>query len=52
MVVISSWMIWPAAHAVNFEVIPAKQRLLYINVVQVLFNTILSFILNAPVGIY
>ena len=45
-VLLSSWLIWPAAHAINFGVIPAKHRLLYINTVQVLFNTILSFLVN------
>jgi protein Mpv17 len=49
MLIASSWMIWPAAHAVNFEVISAKHRLMYINAVQILYNTILSFVLNQPV---
>jgi hypothetical protein len=42
-----SWAIWPAAHYVNFKFIPAKNRLLYINVVQTIFNTMISVITNS-----
>jgi protein Mpv17 len=45
-VILSSWLIWPAAHAVNFRVIPGRQRLLYINVIQLFFNSILSALAN------
>lgn len=45
-VIFSSWLIWPAAHAVNFRVIPGRQRLLYINIIQLFFNSILSALAN------
>ncbi len=45
-VILTSWLIWPAAHALNFRFVPAKHRLLYINMVQLIFNTILSFLVN------
>ena len=41
-VVLTSWMIWPIAHTVNFKYITPKHRLLYINSVQVFFNAFLS----------
>ena len=41
-VVLTSWVIWPVAHAVNFKYITPKHRLLYINAVQVLYNAFLS----------
>lgn len=42
-----SWAIWPAAHYLNFKFIPARNRLLYINVVQTIFNTMISVITNS-----
>jgi protein Mpv17 len=45
-VLLSAWFIWPLAHALNFAVVPARHRLLYVNVVQIMFNTILSFLVN------
>ena len=41
-VVLTSWIIWPVAHTVNFKYITPKHRLLYVNSVQVVFNTFLS----------
>ena len=46
-VIFSSWLIWPAAHAINFRVIPTNQRLSYINAIQLFFNTILSALVNS-----
>ena len=47
--ILSSWLIWPAAHAINFRVIPGRQRLLYINIIQLFFNAILSALANSAV---
>ena len=41
-IVISSILLWPVSHYVNFKWIPMKQRLLFINVVQVMFNAVVS----------
>jgi len=41
-VVLTSWMIWPVAHTVNFKYVTPKHRLLYINAVQVFYNVFLS----------
>lgn len=45
-VLLIAWLIWPLAHALNFSVVPARHRLLYINVIQIMYNTILSFVVN------
>ena len=39
-----SWSFWPFAHVINFRFIPTEQRLLYINVLQILYNVFLSAI--------
>ena len=44
-----SWSFWGPAHAVNFALIPPAQRLLYINVLQVIYNIFLSFLGNKEV---
>lgn len=44
--VTTSWKFWPLAHAVNFAFVPTQQRLLYINVLQVGYNVILSLLGN------
>ena len=41
-IVISSILLWPLSHYINFKWIPMKQRLLFINTVQVIFNAIVS----------
>lgn len=41
-VVLTSWMIWPVAHTVNFKYVTPKHRLLYINAVQIFYNVFLS----------
>lgn len=33
---------WPLAHLINFRFVPSSQRILYINTVQVGYNTFLS----------
>jgi protein Mpv17 len=38
----SSLLLWPAAHYVNFTAVPPNKRLLFINSVQVFFNTIVA----------
>jgi uncharacterized membrane protein len=45
-VILSSWLVWPAAHAINFRIIPSTHRLLYVNAIQLFFNTILSVLAN------
>mmetsp|Transcript_16102 Transcript_16102/g.44874 ORF Transcript_16102/g.44874 Transcript_16102/m.44874 type:complete len:271 (+) Transcript_16102:239-1051(+) len=40
---IVSYMLWPAAHIINFRYIPSSQRLLYINIVTVFWTTYLSW---------
>lgn len=42
----TSWKFWPAAHTINFALIPTNQRLLYINTLQVGYNVILSMLGN------
>jgi protein Mpv17 len=41
-IVISSFLLWPVSHFINFKFIPMKQRLLFINIVQVIFNAVVS----------
>ncbi len=36
---LAGYALWPVAHAINFRFIPTKQRVLYINIVQVLVYT-------------
>lgn len=31
----ANWAVWPAAHLVNFALVPAQQRILYINLISV-----------------
>ncbi|KAJ1395802.1 hypothetical protein B484DRAFT_340157 [Ochromonadaceae sp. CCMP2298] len=42
----SSWLLWPAAHFVNFRYLAAKRRLLFINCIQLLSNAIQSLLIN------
>lgn len=44
-----SWSYWTPAHIINFAFIPPSQRLLYINVLQVVYNIFLSFLGNKNV---
>ena len=45
--VTGSWGFWGPAHAINFRFVPSEQRLLYINVLQVIYNVFLS-VISAP----
>ena len=38
----AGWMLWPAAHVVNFALIPTHHRILYANVVSVAGTFLLS----------
>jgi hypothetical protein len=40
--VAASWKVWPLAHAINFALVPASQRILYINSIQIGYNMFLS----------
>lgn len=42
----TSWKFWPAAHTINFALIPTQHRLLYVNTLQVGYNMILSLLGN------
>ena len=39
---ITSLLLWPTAHYINYNAIPPNKRLLYINSVQIFFNTIIA----------
>ncbi|KAL0043396.1 hypothetical protein WJX79_003578 [Trebouxia sp. C0005] len=39
---IASYTLWPAAHAINFKFVPSSQRILYTNIVSILWTYILS----------
>lgn len=42
----TSWMIWPLAHFFNFRIIPTKHRLMYTNIVQLVYNVIACYTVN------
>ena len=44
--VLGSWHVWPAAHAMNFRLVPTEQRVLFINCIQVAYNCFLSILAN------
>lgn len=44
--VLSSYKLWPAAHLINFALIPSHMRVLYINIVSILWAGMLSTISN------
>lgn len=37
---IAGWKLWPAAHVINFALVPPSQRILYANVVSVRCRTL------------
>lgn len=43
-----SWVMWPMAHFVNFRFILPRQRLMYFNSVQIVFNALISMVVNRP----
>ncbi|KAJ1452574.1 hypothetical protein M885DRAFT_526287 [Pelagophyceae sp. CCMP2097] len=48
--VTGSWLFWIPAHTVNFRFVPASQRLLYINTLQLGYNIFLSCLGNKAVA--
>lgn len=48
----ASYMIWPAVHLVNFRFVPPSQRILYMNVVSILWGSFMSHMVSrAPTEI-
>ncbi|CAG9462597.1 unnamed protein product [Pedinophyceae sp. YPF-701] len=45
---LANWTLWPIAHVINFKFVPSNQRMLYVNVVNVLWNVYLSTVANSP----
>ena len=45
---LGSWSIWPLGHYLNFRFIPANYRLLYVNIVQIIYNVYLSSVISWP----
>jgi len=43
-----NYLLWPAAHCINFAFIPSDQRILYINCVAILWTVVLSTAANSP----
>ena len=39
---ITSLLLWPTAHYINYNAVPPNKRLLFINTVQIFFNTIIA----------
>ena len=46
--VLAGYAMWPAAHVINFAFIPPRQRVLYVNLVQVGWSVVLSRIASRP----
>ena len=44
--ILTSWAIWPLAHYFNFRIIPTKYRLVYTNIVQLIYNVIACYTVN------
>jgi len=42
------WFIWPPTQAINFALVPAQYRVLYVNGVTVLWDVFLSYIKHKP----
>jgi len=42
----NNWLLWPAANAINFSVIPLKFQVLYFNFVCIFWNIFLSYAQN------
>ena len=40
----ANYMLWPAAQAVNFKVVPLEHRVLFVNVVSIGWNCYLSYL--------
>lgn len=46
--VVAGYALWPAAHLINFKFVPAHQRMLYVNAVNLVWTVFLSRMANAP----
>lgn len=44
------WMLWPGAQAINFAMVPAAYRVTYVNVVVLIWDTIMSAIKHSVRG--
>ncbi|KAL6755714.1 hypothetical protein V8C86DRAFT_3098577 [Haematococcus lacustris] len=44
----ANYCLWPAAHLVNFGLVPSDQRILYVNTVALLWTAVLSTMANSP----
>lgn len=44
----ANFLLWPAAQAVNFALVPPRQRILYVNVIAVFWCAVLSHLASAP----
>ena len=42
----AGWKLWPFAHIVTYGVMPVEQRLLWVDMVELVWVTILSMIVN------
>ena len=42
------WVIWPPSQAVNFLLVPSQYRVLYVNLITVLWDVFLSYIKHKP----
>eukprot|EP00210_Caulerpa_lentillifera_P002820 g2694.t1 len=43
----ANYALWPLAHVINFRFVPSKQRILYINAVQICWTTYLSYLVSS-----
>lgn len=46
--VVANYVLWPAAHFINFRFVPSQHRILYNNVVAIFWNAFLSTLSHAP----
>ncbi|GFH23205.1 40S ribosomal protein S17, partial [Haematococcus lacustris] len=47
-VMLANWAVWPLANAINFAIIPPSQRILYVNVLAVVWTAFMSHMANKP----
>jgi len=45
---LATWVLWPAAHVINFMYVPTDLRILYINIVAIVWTAYLSTVAAAP----
>lgn len=46
----ANWMLWPAAQAINFSVVPKTWQILYVNSVGFVWNIILTYIAHSDMA--